>query len=256
MEMIDREGLRVRTDELRQSWEKKSPFKYLVIADFLESEAALVLTKAYPSPFTGEWDRTTYINQGNKYTRTEFEPGSIFRQVFDELNSEEFLDWVEEVTGIPGLVGDSGLSGGGLHQSINGAFLDIHVDFNLQPKTRYHRRINILVYLNKDWQKSFNGYLEFWDMNEKKMIEEIRPDFNLCVLFETNDASFHGHPRKLDMPDGVTRKSLAAYYYTRDGAEGETASEHNTIYRNTEGMRGMIKNLDSGFRAFWERARK
>lgn len=183
---------------------------------------------------------------------TKFED-PVMQQVFQEINGQKLLDIIEKITGIENIVGDDKFFGGGLHQSTNGAFLDVHVDFNYHPETNYHRRMNILVYMNKDWKREYEGYLELWDMAKKEQLGELAPAFNRCVIFETNEISFHGHPKALNTPDDVSRKSIAAYFYTKDRPQEEIAADHNTIYVNTEGMKGRVKNFRSGVRAFLER---
>ena len=252
-ELIDYQSLENRKDALRERWMSAKPFRYIVFEDFFKPEAAEMILQQYPDVTQQGWDNTTYINQKNKFVMTEFEKGSLLQQTFDELNGTKLLKIVEYITGIDGLIADPKLFGGGLHQSIRGAFLDVHVDFNYHPETRYHRRMNILVYMNKDWKPDYNGYLELWDMDKKEQIEYIEPKFNRCVIFETNEVSFHGHPKPLNTPPNISRKSIAAYYYTATRPENEVAAEHNTIYVNTEGTQGIIKNFLSGLKALGER---
>lgn len=253
MEFINGSKLTSNLDEYKKRWNEKTPFRYLIADDFLILEKAELILTNYPAVDHGEWDGTTYINQKNKFQQRDFTPESVFARIFKELNSPEFLKQVEYITGIENLVADEKLFGGGLHQSINGAFLDVHVDYNIHPETKLHRRLNILVYMNKDWREEYEGYLQLWDMQKKELIGNIAPLFNRMVMFETNEISFHGHPKPLKTPQGVTRKSLAAYYYTHTRPAGEIAQEHNTIYINTQGVRGKAKNLFSGMKAFFER---
>jgi Rps23 Pro-64 3,4-dihydroxylase Tpa1-like proline 4-hydroxylase len=163
---------------------------------------------------------------------------------------------IEYITGIENLIPDKKLFGGGLHQSIAGAFLDVHVDYNIHPETKLHRRLNILIYMNKGWRDEYEGHLQLWDMKDKIMIGNIAPTFNRMVMFETNEISFHGHPTPLKTPRGVTRKSIAAYYYTQSRPSNEITNEHNTIYVNTQGLRGKTKNLYSGVKALLERFKR
>jgi Rps23 Pro-64 3,4-dihydroxylase Tpa1-like proline 4-hydroxylase len=253
---IDFDRLKARQAQLKKEFQSKTPFRYLSFENFFFADKAELILQNYPSVEAGIWDGTTYINQKNKFQKREFETGSIFNDVFDELNSVGFLNWLSEITEIPKLLPDEKLFGGGLHQSVNGAFLDVHVDYNIHPETKLHRRLNALVYMNKDWQDDYEGHLELWDMGEKKMLDKIAPVFNRCVVFETNEISFHGHPKPLKTPEGVSRKSLATYYYTVERPIHEIAPEHNTIYVNTEGLQGTMKNLQSGVKAFLERVNK
>ena len=111
--------------------------------------------------------------------------------------------------------------------------------------------------MNKGWKDDYNGHLELWNITEEKkeQIGKFSPNFNRCVIFETNEISYHGHPIPLNTPDGLSRKSVATYYYTKNRASNEIAEEHNTIYVNTQGVSGQIKRFSSGVRAFLERLR-
>ncbi len=238
---------------LIEDWNSKKPFKYLCFDDFFNLSKAEEILLKYPSIDSGAWDRTTYINQKNKFQKTRFEYGDIFDLVFKELNHPDFTSLLSSVTGIDNLIADPKLFGGGLHQSTKGAFLDIHVDYNFHPETKFHRVLNLLVYMNKDWKVDFEGHLELWDMKEKKRLEKISPSFNRVVIFETNEVSFHGHPVPLNTPNGITRKSLATYYYSKARAKDEITLEHNTKYVNIHGYKGAVKNVISGLKASLER---
>ncbi len=249
------ERLRARRDEIRDAFRSQQPFHWTMFDGFFRPAKAEEVYDSYPAIADGTWDGTTYIDQKNKFSKTTFEPGSVMDRAFKELNSPELLGWLEEVTGIEGLEADPKLFGGGLHQSITGAFLNVHVDYNFHPDTKHHRRLNVLVYMNKDWKDEYEGHLELWDLTgtDKRLLGSVAPLFNRCAMFETNEISFHGHPKPLRTPPGVNRKSLATYYYTATRPSDEIASEHNTVYVNTEGMGGQVKRFTSGVKAFLER---
>lgn len=251
-QIIDIEKLRSNLDSYKNEWNSKKPFRYFYVDDFLVPNWAEKVLAEYPKPDVN-WENTTYINQKNKFQKTKFEKDSIFNIVFEEMNHPEFLALISEMTGINNLIPDHDLFGGGLHQSVKGAFLDVHIDYNIHPETKLHRRLNILVYMNKDWEDQFEGHLELWDMDKKERLEKIAPLFNRMAMFETNEISWHGHPHKLNTPDGVSRKSIAAYYYTKEREDIKSVDGHNTIYMNTTGTTGKIKNLKSGIKALFER---
>lgn len=255
MEYIDFESLQKRSGEIARDFLSKKPFHYTRFDGFFRSDKANEIYENYPDIKDGKWDGTTYVDQKNKFQKTKFEPGSVFDKAFQELNSKPFLRWLESVTGIKDILGDEELFGGGLHQSIAGAFLNVHVDYNIHPKTKFHRRLNVLVYMNKDWKEEYEGYLELWDFSDNKKVQlaKFPPLFNTCVIFETNEISYHGHPKPLKTPIGVNRKSIATYYYTETRPEQEIAKEHNTLYVNTEGFNGQVKRFVSGLKAFAER---
>ena len=259
MKYIDIENLRTRLPELKNEYQSKQPFRYIVFENFFPNEIAEKILMEYPEISNGQWNGTTYLDQKNKFQKTKFEKGSVMETVFNEFNSHRFLNWLNDLTEIEEeLIGDDELFGGGLHQSIKGAFLNVHVDYNINPKTKFHRRLNVLVYMNKNWKDKYEGHLELWNLTEgkKDLLEKVAPTFNRCVIFETNEISFHGHPKQLNTPLGVNRKSLATYYYTKNRPANEIAGEHNTIYVNTEGASGKVKRFKSGIKALLERVNK
>jgi Rps23 Pro-64 3,4-dihydroxylase Tpa1-like proline 4-hydroxylase len=259
MEFINFKSLTERQKEIKAEYQSKRPFRYIMFENFFQTDKAEIILQNYPTIQDGKWDGTTYLDQKNKFQKTKFDQSSVMDNVFKELNSAEFLNWLQEVTEVEDtLLADKDLFGGGLHQSTNGAFLNVHVDYNIHPQTKYHRRLNVLVYMNKDWKDEYEGHLELWDLsdNQKNLIGKYAPTFNRCVIFETNEISFHGHPKPLKTPSDVNRKSIATYYYTRTRPIAEIATDHNTIYVNTEGALGHIKRFYSGVMAFFERINK
>lgn len=259
MEFINFNSLIERQNEIKADYQSKKIFRYVMFENFFQADKAEVVLQNYPTIQDGKWDGTTYLDQKNKFQKTKFDENSAMDRVFKELNSTEFLKWLQNITEIEEeLLGDEDLFGGGLHQSTNGAFLNVHVDYNIHPKTKYHRRVNVLVYMNKDWKEEYEGHLELWDLsnNQKNLIGKYAPMFNRCVIFETNEVSFHGHPKPLRTPADVNRKSIATYYYTKTRPAEEITQDHNTVYVNTEGISGYIKKINSGFKAFLERISK
>ena len=130
------------------------------------------------------------------------------------FNSAEFLSILEGLTGINGLISDPYLEGGGLHEIQNGGRLEIHADFSRHSRLRLYRRLNLLVYLNLNWSPEYGGELNLYDNTAMRICKKVAPIANRMFLFETNCDSFHGHPDPLNVPPGITRKSIALYYYT------------------------------------------
>ena len=155
------------------------------------------------------------------------------------LNSEPFLLFLQELTGIrETLLPDPYLEGGGHHEIKSGGLLKIHADFNKSRRSGLDRRINVLVYLNKDWQDSWGGHFELWDKDMKGCVASIPPYFNTMAIFSTTDFSFHGHPDALACPPDRSRKSIALYYYSngRPASEISDREEHGTLFRGRAGV--------------------
>ena len=141
--------------------------------------------------------------------------------------------YLSELTGIPKLIPDDSLEGGGLHQSRRGGFLNIHADFTVHPhKRNWRRRANLLIYLNEDWKEEYDGHLQLWSRDMKECVQRVSPIFNRCVVFNTDDDSFHGLPDPIQCPEDMTRKSIALYYYTE---EDIAPSKRATNYRARPG---------------------
>ena len=137
--------------------------------------------------------------------------GPATRNMFEDLFSRPFVE---------------------LHETMPGGFLNVHTDFQTHTMHKHWtRQVNLLVFLNKDWQESYKGWLELWDAPPKKCAQRILPVFNRCVIFSTTDDAFHGHPETLLAPQGVTRKSLALYYYSNGRPEDEATIKHTTLFR-------------------------
>jgi len=249
------ERLAARADEYARSWNAKTPFHYLVMDEFLTPEDAEAILAAYPEPDLDTWNHPTYVNQKKKFTLTSNFPPPI-ADFFDLTAAPEFRALMTRITGISDLLDDPDLVGGGLHQTIRGGYLDVHVDYNFHPKTKLHRRANLLLYMNKGWRDEWEGCLELWDMGTKRQLERIAPEFNRAVIFETNEVSYHGHPKPLKAPPDVARKSLAVYYYTTTRDDGSLAPEHNTISIQTEGLGGYLKTSRAAAEATIERLRE
>jgi hypothetical protein len=157
--------------------------------------------------------------------------------VTDELNSAEFVAWLSELTGIPNLIADPMLEGGGLHQSGRGGYLNVHTDFSMHHfHTNWHRRVNLILYLNPGWLEQWGGSLELWEPRMACCGAKYPPLLNHALIFTTDQSSLHGFPDPQKCPQGVSRKSLALYYYTVE--QDKKFAVHSTDYfaRPQDGM--------------------
>ena len=161
------------------------------------------------------------------------------RRFMHYLNSEPFLEFVQIITGIKEtLIGDPFYSGGGLHEIKPGGLLKVHADFNKHPTLELDRRVNVLVYLNKDWKPEYGGAFELWDKDMTKCEAKIPCEFNTLAMFSTTDYSNHGHPDPLTCPEGRSRKSLALYYFSNGRPASEInpeLREHSTLFKERGG---------------------
>jgi len=211
--VLEYERLETIAEQRKEDFAAADPFPHTVIDDFLPAEVAEKVLAEFPKP-DEKWIRYNHYNE-NKLGLTDIDlMGSTTGAVFEALWSDRFAAFVEKLTGIRDLITDPELDGAGLHQTLPGGFLNMHVDFLVHNKHRHwSRQVNLLIYLNKDWQSEWNGDLEIWDAQMKRHVASVVPVFNRCVIFHTQRRSFHGHPHRLTCPAGNSRKSLILYYY-------------------------------------------
>lgn len=207
-------------DECRGQFHAATPFPHIVLDNFLPAEAYRSVVAAFPAAGDPIWKKPENPHtQGKLVTRRGPDDlkESLYRddarQILHEFNSGLFLRFLSILTGIRDLVSDPYFIEGGFHCSENGGYLDIHADFSHHDALGLERRLNVLLYLNDHWSPVFGGALGLYDQ-QLSMRREIQPTGNRCVIFETSETSYHGHPDKLILPQGMRRKSLALYYYS------------------------------------------
>ena len=218
---------------LRKQVESAEPFPHFCIDNFLEPEFAEACADAFPTFDDAEklGRKFEAVNEQKKIQITDSKlfPDPV-RKLHETLASPEWLNTLEQVMGIPKLVDDPLLNGGGIHMTGPRGHLDVHVDFNYIKDRDLHRRLNILVYLNREWDESWGGAIELWDEKVKVCHHAFAPIFNRCVVFETNNISFHGVSAVV-CPEDKVRQSYAAYYYTKEAPPHWTGEAHSTIFR-------------------------
>jgi 2OG-Fe(II) oxygenase superfamily len=218
-----------------QQYRNNRPFPHIGIDDFFDEGIIKELVASYPGEFDASWNRTfldagLYEEQKLGLDRLEDFPPYI-QQFVNALNSRIFVEFLERLTGVDGLIPDPYLAGGGLHMIPRGGRLAIHADFNTHRKLRLDRRLNLLVYLNYDWQEEWGGALELWDKDVRTKEKAYLPIANRMVVFTTTDTAYHGHPDPLTSPKGKYRRSIALYYYTNGRPEDEKSDDHTTIFK-------------------------
>lgn len=205
------------------------PCPHILLRDFLEPEIAADMAREFPRAASEAWTQYKHANE-NKLgmPKRELFPATI-GAVTDELNSPEFVAWISELTGIPNLIADPMLEGGGLHQSGPGGYLNVHTDFSIHHfHTTWHRRVNLILYLNPGWEEQWGGSLELWERKMARCGAKYPPLLNHALIFTTDERSLHGFPDPLTCPEGESRKSLALYYYTVE--PDKKIPSHSTDY--------------------------
>ena len=171
-------------DDYRVAFSNATPFKHVAIDGFFAEDFVASLRRDFPQ-FNAAETRTESGKQGRKLVRTRMSDfGPAYAQLVAGLASPECGSFLERLTGISGLVwGGENMYGGGTHDNVDGAELDLHVDFNYNDRTGLHRRLN--------------GFPRIKLPTDKKHL---------------------------------SRKSIAAYFYTKERPAHEIVGAHATLY--------------------------
>ena len=232
----------------RQKYSTAAPFPHIYLDNVFPEYTLETILEEFPVPGQINWQEFSNNKELKLAAKNELEFGEFTRHFIHTLNSRPFLEFLETLTGIKGLLPDPYLEGGGLHQIMQGGMLKIHADFNRHPATGLDRRLNVLIYLNKEWAESFGGHFELWDKDMSQAVVKILPIFNRMAIFSTTSTSYHGHPDPLTCPPDRSRKSIALYYYTNGRPAEEVTAEHSTIFKRRaedarDNIRTMLKDL-------------
>lgn len=228
---LDAERARQLGEERMGDYAFAEPFPHAVIDNFLPVDMAESLLAHFPKEAKSH-DKVYEKGYGGTHKRQilPHDCDAHMRAAFHFFNSSAMLQFIEGITNIKGLLPDPYFAGGGLHETSRGGLLGIHADFQVNEALQLYRRVNVLIYLNKDWKAEYGGNLELWDKAMTQKVVEVAPIFNRCVIFNTDADSFHGHPDPLTTPDDITRKSIALYYYKAEPIENQTGESRHTLY--------------------------
>ena len=232
---FDVEGLARLGQQQHQSYVRADPFPHAVLDGLVPERVCDRVLEEFPRSNRNQWIRF-HDHTGKKLaSRVESQLGPFTRHVIAQFNSAGFLEFLEKMTGIDGLIPDPHLFGGGLHQIQRGGFLKIHADFNRHERLHLDRRLNLLLFLNRDWDEAYGGQLELWDREMAHCVKRVLPVCNRAVVFSTTSTAYHGHPNPLTCPEGRYRRSMALYYYTSGRPAEEIREAHTTLYQERPG---------------------
>jgi len=197
-----------------------NPFDHWIIEDFLDIQDAKDVSKEFIDYESTE-DIVRYKGWiGEKSTCNSWNrfPALTYK-IFSNLLSLDFVSHLSAVTGVTPLYPDIGLHGGGWHMSGKGGSLAMHLDYSIHPKLKLQRKLNLILYLEEDYDPAWGGSLQLWSHDKEKSkplnkIKEVEPLFNRAILFDTTQKSWHGFPDPINPPEGKLRKSFAVYYLT------------------------------------------
>jgi len=199
--------------QYRDRYTSAQPFPHIVLDNFLDDEIAARCVAEFPSHASAH----AAYDRAQERGKFEFNPELLsapLRSLFYSFNSLPFILFLENMTGIKGLIPDPYFAGAGFHEVVEGGHLDVHADFNYHVALNLERRLNVLIYLNRDWHEDYGGCFEIWEPSMRSCVIRVLPLFNRCVIFSTSPTSYHGNPDPVHHPLKAPRRSIALYYYT------------------------------------------
>ncbi|MBY0280147.1 2OG-Fe(II) oxygenase [Candidatus Binatia bacterium] len=234
--------------DLHARFRAAEPFPHVVIDGFLEPGLCRRLVETFPA-YDSERFRNDWGELGKAWREDVSRLGPAWAELDRGLRAPEFLALLSRISGIPRLLFDPTYFGGGTHENLHDMELDPHIDFNLHPQSQLHRRLNLLLYLNEEWDDAWGGSLELhsnpWKPPHENRITTIPPLMNRCVIFETSDHSWHGF-RRIALPEDrrrLSRRSFAMYLYTRERSTVPLIPHDVTIYTD----RPLPERLHAGY---------
>jgi hypothetical protein len=194
---------------LDQAVRVDAPFHHWLIESSISPALVRSLLRDWPRDDDPRWRKEDGRN--NRKWSMPAQDGAASRLV-RALTTPSFCARIAALIGEREVLPDSGQFGGGLHAIPSAGFLKMHRDFRFHPDGR-KRVANLLIYLNEGWKPKWGGALRLEHDGERV---EYLPQAGRAVLFRTDVLGLHGHPEPLSCPEGVMRRSIAVYYYTRE----------------------------------------
>ena len=231
--VFDHQRLAQLAREHASTYRAAEPFPHLAEDGLFEPSILDRVLDEFEAMDHGGWHHSENTHERKWSTEGAWQLGPFTSALVAQLNAGVFISFLEELTGIRGLVADPHLRGGGLHEIRQGGLLGVHADFNVHPRLKLYRRLNLLIYLNKDWQESWGGALELWDRSGHRCVRAIQPVFNRAVLFDTSNFSYHGHPHPLACPSERSRRSVALYDCSLECPAEADRVAHGTVFLET-----------------------
>lgn len=249
------QNLNLLAEKESGNYKNAIPFPSIVFENFFDESFLDEIAEDFPD--LSKLDSSQkYMNKNEiKFANNDFDSFPIsIKKLIEFLNSDYFLNFLQKLTSIKEkLIIDPELNGGGLHEIKKGGVLKIHTDFNKHPRKDLDRRLNVLIYLNKNWNFEYGGDLELWDKDLKECKKKVSPNFNKIVVFSTNDYSYHGHPEPVNCPVGKSRKSLALYYFSKGRPLSEldnTKIKNKTYFEDRFGFKNETINEKGTFKNY------
>jgi hypothetical protein len=204
-----------------------TPVPWIAFDDFLPEDLLTTVQKEIDLIPGHIWTKFTR-NGSSMLECNTFKYSPNIRELVLNLNSGEFVTWLENITGLKKIIPDPLLIGAGLMRCGNGHSLKLHTDFNWNEQLRLNRSLSAILYLSKEWDPDWQGSLEFWDLDRKACVHKIEPKPNRLLVWNYHDLLVHGHPNPIQCPEGSSRDGLRMFYFTSNATP--VNPPHRSLY--------------------------
>jgi len=203
-------------ESFRAAYVTAKPYPHVVMDGLFDEVVLDRVIAEFPKRAGRDWIKYDNANELKQTSRGIFGLSPFTQLLCLQLCADVFLEHIKYITGFPDLVPDPLFHGGGLHESVRGGWLNLHADWTRHPALPLTRRLNLIIYLNRDWDPSWGGDLELWGPTDKTHGARVAPVFNRAVLFPTTSETLHGFPTPLACPAHRTRQSISMFYWSPD----------------------------------------
>jgi hypothetical protein len=214
--MLPLERLERERNRLRSAYVAAEPYPHLIVDGLWDPAVLDRIVAEYPRRGQRDWNAYDTAHELKETSRGLFGLAPFTQLFFALVCSPRFLGLLGEITGEHDLVADPLHHGGGLHESFRGGWLNLHTDWRQHPVLPLARRLNMIVYLNRDWDPAWGGAIELWQPGAAAAGATVDCLFNRTLIFPTTDDSLHGFPTPLACPPTRSRQSISLFYWTRD----------------------------------------
>jgi len=197
--------------ELHEKFKHAEPFEHIIIPNFLNEDFIHEISQKFPKVNEKWHSYNNPIEVKFAYDHIS-QLNECMKEYFNVLSTEEITNVFKNITDIENLEFDPYLHGAGLHAHPRNGFLNMHLDYEKHPHIHKQRRLNLILYLNDDWKEEWNGHSELWNKDMTECVVKSAVKFNSCLIFKTDEISWHGLPEKIKCPEEIFRKTLAYYY--------------------------------------------
>ena len=215
--------------QIQHEYDKHPHYGLVNIQNFLPDEVTARCTNELENlPLDVAKHFTRKGSSMYEYNDTSITP--VQDELVNVLHSSQFIKWLERVTGVKKLIPDPHLTGAGYMKNFKGDSLQVHTDFNWVDEIELHRAVSIIIYLNKDWEESWGGCLNFYDVENKNILSSIKPDWGNMLIWQYRNLVYHGYPDPMTCPEDQSRKGIRLFYYQSKSKPDAENPPHRSLY--------------------------